>query len=152
MADNIRRSNRRPTVVKAESRDQIAGLIADEIDKLQAEGMVSIAVVCKTAHEAAKIYSKLHDRHDIRLVEADSITFHHGMVVLPIYLAKGLEFDAVIIHDIGSEAYGSDTERKILYTACTRALHSLTLYYAGELSPLVPAEGNYESRVMNYES
>jgi len=108
--------------------------------RLQDEGMVSIAVICKTAHEAARVYSKLHDKHDVRLVEADSITFHHGLVVLPVYLAKGLEFDAVIIHDVSSDYYGSDTERKILHTACTRALHSLTLYYAGELSPLVPNE------------
>lgn len=138
VADNIRRSNRRPVVVSAESQEQIADLMSDEIVGLQAEGMVSIAVICKTAHEASRIYSKLLADHDIRLVEADSITFHHGLVVLPVYLAKGLEFDAVIIHDASREAYGSETERKLLYIACTRALHSLTLYYAGELSPLVP--------------
>lgn len=138
VADNIRKSNRKPVVIRADSQEQVAGLISDEIGRLQADGMVSIAVICKTAHEAARVYSKLHDNHDIRLVEADSITFHHGLVVLPVYLAKGLEFDAVIIHDASSDAYGSDTERKLLYTACTRALHSLTLYYFGELSPLVP--------------
>ena len=138
VADNIRRSNRKPVVVSAESQEQIAGLISDEIVGLQAEGMVSIAVICKTAHEASRIYSKLLGDHDIRLVEADSITFHHGLVVLPVYLAKGLEFDAVVIHDASREAYGSETERKLLYIACTRALHSLTLYYCDTLSPLVP--------------
>ena len=137
-ADNIRRSNRRPVVVRADSQEQIAGLISDELTKLQAEGMVSVAVICKTAHEAARIHSKLRADHDIRLVEADSIAFHHGLVVLPIYLAKGLEFDAVIIHDASRKVYGSETERKLVYTACTRALHSLTLYYSGELSSLVP--------------
>ncbi len=138
VADNIRKSNRVPAVVKADSQEQISSLISDEITRLQEEGMVSVAVICKTAHEAAKVYSKLHNEHDIRLVEADSITFHHGLVVMPVYLAKGLEFDAVIIHDVSRETYGSDTERKILYTACTRALHSLTLYYASDVSPLVP--------------
>lgn len=141
IADNVRRSGRKPTVVRAERPDQIAGLISAEMTELKADGMVSIAVICKTAHEASGIYSKLLPDHDVRLVEADSITFHHGMVVLPIYLAKGLEFDAVIIHDASSETYGAETERKLLYTACTRALHSLTLYYSGELSPLVAGEG-----------
>lgn len=151
VADNIRKSNRVPTVVKADSQEHIASLISDEITRLQEEGMVSVAVICKTAHEAARAYSKLHDKHDIRLVEADSITFHHGLVVMPVYLAKGLEFDAVIIHDVSREVYGADTERKILYTACTRALHSLTLYYGGELSPLVPGKGTYELRITGYE-
>ncbi len=137
-ADNVRRSGRPPKVVRAERQDDLAGLISAEMDALKAEGMVSIAVVCKTAHEASKIYSRLLPDHDVRLVEADSITFHHGLVVLPIYLAKGLEFDAVIIHDVSSEAYSAESERKMLYTACTRALHSLTLYYAGEPSPLLP--------------
>lgn len=141
-AENVRRSGRKPTIVRADQPDQVPTLISDEITRLQSEGMVSIAVICKTAHEASGIYSKLLPDHDIRLVEADSITFHHGSTVLPIYLAKGLEFDAVIIHDAGRDTYGSETERKLLYTACTRALHSLTLYYAGELSPLVVGEGN----------
>jgi DNA helicase II / ATP-dependent DNA helicase PcrA len=136
IADNVRRSGRRPEVIRAE-HDRVATLISDEITRLQSEGNVSVAVICKTAHEAAGIYSKLLGDHDIRLVEADSITFHHGLVVLPIYLAKGLEFDAVIIHDAGSSTYGAETDRKLLYTACTRALHSLTLYHEGELSPLV---------------
>lgn len=145
-ADNVRRSGRKPVVVRAERPDQVAGLISAEIDALKADGMVSIAVVCKTAHEASGIYSKLLPNHDVRLVEAGSITFHHGIVVLPIYLAKGLEFDAVIIHDAGSETYGAETDRKLLYTACTRALHSLTLYYSGELTPLVAGEGLCEHR------
>ena len=137
-ADNVRRSGRAPKVVRADSRDDIAGLISEEMDALKAEGMVSIAVICKTAHEASRVYSKLLPNHDVRLVEADSITFHHGLVVLPLYLAKGLEFDAVIIHDVSRETYSAENERKMLYTACTRALHSLTLYYAGEPSPLLP--------------
>lgn len=139
-ADNVRRSNRKPRVVCAEHPEQIAGLISSEMTALKAEGMVSIAVICKTAHEASRVYSKLLPDHDVRLVEADSITFHHGLVVLPIYLAKGLEFDAVIIHDASDETYGHENERKLLYTACTRALHSLTLYYSGELSRLLPEE------------
>jgi DNA helicase II / ATP-dependent DNA helicase PcrA len=135
--DNIRSTGRKPTIVRAES-DQLAGLISEEMDRLKADGSGSIAVICKTATEAMSIYSKLLTSHDVRLVESGSITFHHGLVVLPAYLAKGLEFDAVIIHDAGARIYGSDSERTLLYTACTRALHSLTVYFTGEPSPLLP--------------
>lgn len=139
-ADNVRRSGRRPVVVDAGSLDETARLVSGEIDKLKAEGMASIAVICKTAEEAVRVYSRLLPNHDVRLVESDSLTFHHGMVVLPVYLAKGLEFDAVIIHDASGTAYGAESERKLLYTACTRALHSLTVCFSGSPSPLLPLD------------
>lgn len=58
---------------------------------------------------------------------------------MPVYLAKGLEFDVVIVHDAGQAFYHRQSERKILYTACTRALHELYVCYTGELSPLIVA-------------
>lgn len=138
--DNVRRSGQKPTITSTTGQDQTLSLISAEINKLQTDGMVSIAVICKTAEEALKLYSKLLHKHDVRLIESDSITFHHGLVVLPVYLAKGLEFDAVIIHDAGDTAYTAESEQKLLYTACTRALHSLTLYFTGEPSPLLPMD------------
>ena len=137
-AENVRISGRKPKLVRVCKREEIPGLISTEMDQLKAEGFGSIAVICKTAEEAAWAYSKLLPTHDVRLMEADSITFHHGLVVLPVYLAKGLEFDAVIVHDAGDLVYGSDSERRLLYTAFTRALHSLTVYYSGEPSKLLP--------------
>jgi DNA helicase-2/ATP-dependent DNA helicase PcrA len=57
--------------------------------------------------------------------------------VLPAYLAKGLEFDSVLIHNAGAAVYGRENERKLLYTACTRALHTLFIFYTGSLTPLL---------------
>jgi DNA helicase-2/ATP-dependent DNA helicase PcrA len=54
-----------------------------------------------------------------------------------VYLAKGVEFDAVLIYDASPEAYGRDNERKLLYTACTRAMHRLHLYTTGDWSPFM---------------
>ena len=137
-AENVRQSGRKPRVVRVERPEQLPGLISAEMNELKAEGFGSIAVICKTAVEALRVYSKLLGEHDVRLVESGSITFHHGLVVLPVYLAKGLEFDAVIIHDASELVYGSDADRTLLYTACTRALHSLTVYHTGEPSKLLP--------------
>ena len=67
-------------------------------------------------------------------------TFSDGSGNVPqrVELAKGLEFDAVMIHDAGKLVYGAESERTLLYTACTRALHSLSVYFTGEPSPLLP--------------
>jgi len=56
-----------------------------------------------------------------------------------VYLAKGVEFDAVLVYDASSESYREENERKLLYTACTRAMHRLHLYSIGEWSPFVQA-------------
>ena len=55
-------------------------------------------------------------------------------VVIPAYLAKGIEFDAVIIYDASQQLYGEERVRRLLYTACTRAMHQLALYSVGEPS------------------
>ena len=58
-------------------------------------------------------------------------------MILPAYLAKGLEFDAVILYDAGAAVYAEAKERKLFYTACTRALHYLDVCYLGELTPFL---------------
>ncbi|WP_330397058.1 ATP-binding domain-containing protein [Anaerovirgula multivorans] len=59
------------------------------------------------------------------------------MLVIPAYLAKGLEFDVVLIYNAGDENYACEEERLLLYTACTRALHVLCIYFSGEITPLL---------------
>jgi len=51
------------------------------------------------------------------------------------YLAKGIEFDAVIIFD--SSQYKRESERKLFYTVCTRAMHELHLFATDGISPLM---------------
>ena len=53
---------------------------------------------------------------------------------MPVYLAKGIEFDAVIIYDASRETYSREQERKLFYTACTRAMHELHLFSKGVLT------------------
>jgi len=48
-----------------------------------------------------------------------------------------VEFDAVILYDASRESYGHERERKLFYTACTRAMHELHLLYSGEVSPFL---------------
>ena len=61
-----------------------------------------------------------------------------GNLVLPSYLAKGLEFDAVIMWDASKAAYHEEDETQLVYTIASRAMYKLDLVYAGEKSPLLP--------------
>ena len=57
--------------------------------------------------------------------------------MVPAYLAKGLEFDAVIMWDASAANYQDDNERQLVYTIASRAMHQLTILNQGELSPIL---------------
>ena len=60
-----------------------------------------------------------------------------GVFLLPSYMAKGLEFDAVLICDADAKSFYSENDRKILYMESTRALHRLGVFCEGALTPLI---------------
>ncbi|MNJ68118.1 Helicase IV [compost metagenome] len=67
----------------------------------------------------------------------NSIEYKQGVVVIPAYLAKGIEFDAVLVYDASTRVYGYESLRRLFYTACTRAMHHLQLYSVETVSPLL---------------
>ncbi|MDF2595028.1 MAG: helicase [Clostridia bacterium] len=70
-------------------------------------------------------------------MRAQQIADLHGVFIIPVYMSKGLEFDAVLICDTNTENYHSEDDKKLLYIACTRALHRLNLFCCGKASPLL---------------
>jgi len=91
----------------------------------------SVALITRTMDTARRLHERLSAAHTIHLVEDDQRTFVHGAVILPVYLAKGLEFDAVIVACPKKDAYDEE-ERLLYYTACSRALHALSVVYEGK--------------------
>ncbi len=68
---------------------------------------------------------------DINLITRDSASFQKGISITSVRMSKGLEFDEVLIPQADSRTYASDFDRSLLYIACTRAMHRLTLTYSG---------------------
>ena len=61
-----------------------------------------------------------------------------GAIVLALPLAKGLEFDHVVIVDASAEAFPeNELSRRRLYTAISRATSTVSIVSNGELSPLL---------------
>ncbi|MNC44017.1 Helicase IV [compost metagenome] len=98
-------------------------------------------MITKTAAESREAYETLRagGSEELRLITKNTPTFEKGILVIPAYLAKGVEFDAVLIYDASMQSYHRENERKLFYTACTRAMHRLLLYTTGEWSPFVQA-------------
>lgn len=131
------RDGDKPQVASFASREELHDAIAADIDALRADRFESIAVICKTAGESAEAYEALKERLPLQLITKHTPEFVKGIVVLPAYLAKGVEFDAVALYNGSQEQYSRESERKLFYTACTRAMHVLHIYSLGEVSPFV---------------
>ena len=136
-ARTIDRSGPRPLIVKVADPGRLAQAAAAHIRRLHGKGIRSVAIICKTAAESEQAYAELKKALPLHLVTADDDTLAQGDVVIPAYLAKGLEYDAVLIYNANEGVYRDESERKLFYTACTRALHRLHLLYTDQLTPFL---------------
>ena len=131
----VERHGRAPTVT-AYSDEQ--ALEAGLVQLLQSDHSYgSVAIICKTMDTAEGWYRRLRDRMPIELLGPSSERFTQGLVATTAYMAKGLEFDMVIVPDADDATYRTETDRQSLYVACTRALHRLELLHTGWASELV---------------
>ncbi|MCR8634930.1 RNA polymerase recycling motor HelD [Paenibacillus radicis (ex Xue et al. 2023)] len=137
LIEPFNRSGERPLVTSVLDCASLNAKVASDIEALQKNGYESIAVICKTAAQSQELYAELSEKLELNLVTQFTPTFEKGTLVIPAYLAKGVEFDAVIIYDASKEQYSRENERKLFYTACTRAMHLLHVYAVGELSPFI---------------
>ena len=126
-----------PKITQVTDFDQLHRSIASKVFELKKKDYNTIAIICKSAEECANAYDALRNIEDIKLVKHGSIEYEQGIVVIPAYLAKGIEFDAVIIYDASANKYGDESLRRLFYTACTRAMHFLELYSVREPSPFL---------------
>lgn len=126
------RHEEKPRIIHTDTVDSIDLGVVRDIEDFFAQGFESAAVICKTVEEAEKAYGRLKDMTDIQLISSNEDEIKKGALVIPSYLAKGLEFDAVIVYNASKDNYSSIFDRKLLYIACTRALHRLHIYHTGE--------------------
>lgn len=98
----------------------------------------SLGIVCKTQAQAEQLYEEIKGLHrDIHLLNFSSERFYEGIMVTSCHIAKGLEFDHVIVPLVDGLNYKTDMDRSLLYIACTRAMHALTLTFHGEQSSFI---------------
>ncbi|KAA0773726.1 DNA helicase UvrD [Bacillus sp. BB51/4] len=136
LATPVFRSGEEVKVIHAE--DQF-NEIMKTLKHLQNEDVKTIAVIGRTDDECRDIYEKLTNAGlAVNVIEADQSKYEGGISVVPVYLAKGLEFDAVLLIDVDEEHYkNTKHDAKLLYVGCTRSLHDLWIFHSGEASSLI---------------
>lgn len=126
-----------PTVTKLNNQEQLAQAVTKQIRQLHQKQYETIAIICKTAKESQEAYDRLVEYSPVRLMDKDTYSFEKGLIIIPAYLAKGIEFDAVILYNASEENFTDEIERNLFYTACTRAMHELHLFSNGAISPFI---------------
>ena len=99
----------------------------------------SIAIIGKDINECKELERQLSKlRNDVKLIQGKDSEYNAGISIVPSYLAKGLEFDCVIIANANKEKYSnSSLDTKLLYVTITRAMSKLDVFYMGEISDLL---------------
>jgi DNA helicase-2/ATP-dependent DNA helicase PcrA len=119
--------------------EDISEDIVRRIKNYKKAGHKTIAVICKTMDECEKLLPmlKIADKN-LSIITGNEKEYKSGVVIVPSYLSKGLEFDVVIISNANNQNYTeNELDIKLLYVAMTRPLHKLCIYYAGCKSSLL---------------
>jgi DNA helicase-2/ATP-dependent DNA helicase PcrA len=130
LAKPVVRHGEKPIMIQFDSKSEIIDTVEKKVQQLLGEGYQSIALIGKTPRECKEIFKELEKSGKIKtkLLEGKEDQYDHNIVVVPSYLAKGLEFDAVIITNIDDCYKEDELDLKLLYVAMTRALHRLYIF------------------------
>lgn len=126
------RHGEKPIVHRAGSTSLLFSLLRQTVLSVQKKNYETIAIICRNEEETLEIRELLH------LDSSDTSLFHNGIMVLPVSLTKGLEFDCVMLWKPDGDHYAYHAkDAKLLYVAITRALHELHLFTDQLLTPLL---------------
>lgn len=141
LAKPIIRHGELPRILRENSPKKLIDFISDEIQILQKREVKSIAIICKNIEECQKVYQSMPKklRLQTKLITEDITEYCSGLMIIPSYIAKGLEFDCVFIVALKASYEQTELEIKLLYIAMTRALHHLYICSLEEISPMLNA-------------
>ncbi|MCX8132312.1 MAG: AAA family ATPase [Clostridia bacterium] len=135
--DPVERHGDEPQIKKCRDRLSELAEIYSILEEFERSAYSSIGIICRTNSQAEELYKELSQKHEISLLDFGSTKFSNGITITAIHMAKGLEFDEVVIPFVNSDIYHSEYDRSLLYIACTRAMHKLTITSHGQISRLL---------------
>lgn len=126
----VARHGEKPQILQFGSAVEELSGIMGLISTYRKSGYKSLGIICKTEQQAREMADMLKSyANDINFLSSQSSTFVQGIVITSAHMAKGLEFDEVIIPQTDERNYRSEIDKSMLYVAVTRAMHRLTLTF-----------------------
>jgi DNA helicase-2/ATP-dependent DNA helicase PcrA len=126
-------------IQKKENMKELIEAVNERINEYVDNNYKSIAIIGKDMSECKELQKNLSKiRDDVKLIQGKDSEYNAGISIVPSYLAKGLEFDCVIISNANNEKYEDNSlDKKLLYVTITRAMSKLDVFYVGEMTELL---------------
>lgn len=132
----MERHGQKPEVKGFSKQTEEMQSILERIKEFGSSVHHSFGIICKISPQAKFIHDQV--KHlGVHLLTPDSTSFKEGIIITTVHLAKGLEFDEVLIPFASENNYHTDVDKGMLYIACTRAMHHLILTYTGKKTKLL---------------
>lgn len=133
---------RKPVIEAAASASVAVKRLIEVVEEFQALGCKSVGILTKLETESQKLYQVLETAApqltNLNVITNGVASYHGGVTVAPILLAKGLEFDGVILWNASERKFSTEyQDAKLLYVALSRAMYYLHIFHQGKLTPLL---------------
>ncbi len=133
---------RKPVIEAAASASVAVKRLIEVVEEFQALGCKSVGILTKLETESQKLYQVLETAApqltNLNVITSGAASYHGGVTVAPILLAKGLEFDGVILWNASERKFSTEyQDTKLLYVALSRAMYYLHIFHQGKLTPLL---------------
>lgn len=133
----IERHGKNPQILSCKDFNEETLSIKQLIDEFVNSNYKSLGIICKTQSQAESLYKRLSSSYkQIFVLSSESSTFMSGLMITSAHMAKGLEFDQVIVPFCDEDNYKTITDKQMLYVACTRAMHRLDLTFSKNITKL----------------
>ena len=134
------RQGPKPVIWGRDSDEQAIDVLVDVLRDNEKRKMTT-AIITKDLTGAKFVHEKLSEKGEkSTLIATANQRLVDGTLVIPSYLAKGLEFDAVVMWGANKKNYHQLDETQLVYTITSRAMYKLDVIYTGEKSPLLDVE------------
>ncbi|MFS0658527.1 RNA polymerase recycling motor HelD [Niallia alba] len=124
------RHGEKPTVHLYDQKQALVDKMIELADGLHGEGFHSIAIIGKTEEECKAIFKEMQKRKvpNVQFLRENEELEKNYLIIVPSYLSKGLEFDAVFLFTLNEVFTQEEIDLKLLYVAMTRPMHRLHLF------------------------
>ena len=140
----IARHGDAPTVLSFKNPEEELSAISGIITTFKKSNYKSLGIICKTEVQAQEITERLKSHTDnLYFLSHQSTAFAKGITITSSHMAKGLEFDEVIIPQTNASNYNTLIDKSMFYVAATRAMHRLTITYWDKPSRFIPFPNPY---------
>ena len=134
------RQGPKPVIWGRDSDEQAIDVLVDVLRDNEKRKMTT-AIITKDLAGAKFVHEKLSEKGEkSTLIATANQRLVDGTLVIPSYLAKGLEFDAVVMWGANKKNYHQLDETQLVYTITSRAMYKLDVIYTGEKSPFLDVD------------